>query len=87
MKVSFELPQLRRETEALGRKAAQLQGSNEGLVAKLDAQRKELSSRMRAAQSESMQVCCEFNQVKIHSTGQILCSLCPIDRGRGRPEP
>lgn len=50
------LRQLRRETEALGRKAAQLQGTNDNLQAKLEAQREELSSRVRAAQSESMQV-------------------------------
>jgi hypothetical protein len=48
--------QLQRETEALGRQAAQLRGSNKGLQAKLDAQREELTGRMRSAVSITMQV-------------------------------
>ena len=48
--------QLQRETEALGRKAAQLQGSNKGLQAKLDAQREELTGRVRSTVAITMQV-------------------------------
>ena len=48
--------QLQRETEALGRKAAQLQGSNKGLQTKLDAQREELTGRVRSTVSITMQV-------------------------------
>jgi predicted nucleic acid-binding Zn-ribbon protein len=48
--------QLQRETEALGRQAAQLRGSNKGLQTKLDAQREELTGRMRSAVSITMQV-------------------------------
>ena len=48
--------QLRRETEALGRKAAQLRGSNQGLQTKLEAQREELTGRVRSATSITMQV-------------------------------
>jgi chromosome segregation ATPase len=53
--VRSEYVQLQRETEALGRKAAQLQGSNKGLQAKLDAQREELSGRVRSATAITMQ--------------------------------
>ena len=48
--------QLQRETEAVARKAAQLQGGKQALQAKMDAQREELSGRVRSAVSITMQV-------------------------------